>query len=116
MVSFFETLRIELGPSVKITIVAPGFIRTDMSLGKCLSKEGKIIFDKKAGEFLARTRIPLCDVECSAKAIVDGAARGDRYLMEPPWLKAAYLLKLCNPDLSNWVQRLIVVDLYSKIM
>ncbi|GMH31496.1 hypothetical protein Nepgr_033339 [Nepenthes gracilis] len=116
MVGFLETLRIELGSSVKITIVAPGFVESEMTQGKCLSNGSKLIVDKEPINFLARTKIPICKVGCSAKAIVDSASRGDRYLTEPPWLKAFYLLKLFNPDLSYWVQRRVFVEQYKKII
>ena len=42
IVSFFETLRVEVGPEIKITIVTPGFIESEMTQGKLLLKEGKM--------------------------------------------------------------------------
>ena len=46
MVSFFETLRVEVGPEIKITIVTPGFIESEMTQGKFLLKEGKMEVDQ----------------------------------------------------------------------
>jgi NAD(P)-dependent dehydrogenase (short-subunit alcohol dehydrogenase family) len=46
MVTFFETLSIEVGPEIKITIVTPGFIESEMTQGKFLVKEGKMEVDQ----------------------------------------------------------------------
>lgn len=40
LLSFYNTLRMELGASISITIVTPGYVESDMSQGKHLSKEG----------------------------------------------------------------------------
>lgn len=45
MVSFFETLRTELGSDVTVIIVTPGLIESEMTQGKFLSKDGTIILD-----------------------------------------------------------------------
>lgn len=41
----FETLRVELGQDINITIVTPGFIESELTQGKFLDMEGKMIFD-----------------------------------------------------------------------
>ncbi|KAK7841067.1 11-beta-hydroxysteroid dehydrogenase 1b, partial [Quercus suber] len=46
IVSFFETLRVEVGPEIKITIVTPEFIESEMTPGKFLLKEGKMEVDQ----------------------------------------------------------------------
>uniref|UniRef100_A0A7N2MPT7 Uncharacterized protein n=1 Tax=Quercus lobata TaxID=97700 RepID=A0A7N2MPT7_QUELO len=46
IVSFFETLRVEVGPEIKITIVTPRFIESEMTQGKFLLKEGKMEVDQ----------------------------------------------------------------------
>lgn len=42
MSEFFETLRIELGPDIKITLVTPGFIESEITQGKHVNKGGKV--------------------------------------------------------------------------
>lgn len=42
MFQFFETLRIEFGPDIKITIVTPGFIESELTQGKHLDKDGQV--------------------------------------------------------------------------
>ena len=41
--NFFDTLRIELGSSIGgITIVTPGWIESEMTMGKFLNKKGEM--------------------------------------------------------------------------
>lgn len=47
MLSMFETLRVEFGPEVHITIVTPGYIESEMNKGKYLSPEGKMTVDQE---------------------------------------------------------------------
>lgn len=46
IVSFFETLLVEVGPEIKITIVTLGFIESEMTQGKFLLNEGKMEVDQ----------------------------------------------------------------------
>ncbi|KAM7471539.1 hypothetical protein LguiA_009722 [Lonicera macranthoides] len=39
---FFETLRVELGPDVKITLVTPGYIVSELTQSKLLQKGGRL--------------------------------------------------------------------------
>lgn len=45
VVSFYKTLRTELGSDVTVVIVTPGLIESRMTQGKFLSKEGRMILD-----------------------------------------------------------------------
>jgi NAD(P)-dependent dehydrogenase (short-subunit alcohol dehydrogenase family) len=45
VISFYETLKIEFGSDIGITIVTPGFIESEMTQGKFLSKEGHMVLD-----------------------------------------------------------------------
>lgn len=43
----YETLRIEFGPNIQITIVTPGYIESELTQGKFLmSDDGKMIVDQ----------------------------------------------------------------------
>ncbi|KAK6148055.1 hypothetical protein DH2020_018967 [Rehmannia glutinosa] len=44
---FFETLRVEFGPDIGITLVTPGYIESELSQGKFLNKAGKHIVDQE---------------------------------------------------------------------
>lgn len=41
-------MRVEFGSDVKITIVTPGFIESELTQGKFLSHEGKMVIDHEA--------------------------------------------------------------------
>lgn len=47
VVSFFETLRVDFGSSIGITLVTPGLIESEMTKGKLLNKHGKLIVDQE---------------------------------------------------------------------
>lgn len=43
MVLFYETLRVEVGTDRAITIATPGFIESEMTQGKFLVEDGKMV-------------------------------------------------------------------------
>jgi hypothetical protein len=45
--NFYESLRTELGPSVSITVATPGWIKSEMTLGKFLTKGGEVEVDQQ---------------------------------------------------------------------
>ncbi|KAL2935678.1 11-beta-hydroxysteroid dehydrogenase 1B [Bienertia sinuspersici] len=77
MTAFFETLRVELGSDVKITVVTPGVIESEL------------------------TR------ERAARSIIRGVCRGDRYVTVPAWFKVTYFLKVLFPEVLEWTYRLL---------
>ena len=46
VLSFADTLRMELGDEVGVTVATPGWIESEMTKGKHLSKGGKIEVDQ----------------------------------------------------------------------
>ncbi|KAM6570350.1 hypothetical protein CsatB_018335 [Cannabis sativa] len=103
LISFCETLRIELGSTIGITIVTPGLIGTKLS---------------RDLEIKLRSVIPEESAEECGKAIVRSVCRGDLNLTEPMWLWwllfplnmifpdiiyscISYLTKLINPFNNN---------------
>ncbi|KAF4361576.1 hypothetical protein F8388_007592 [Cannabis sativa] len=103
LISFCETLRIELGSTIGITIVTPGLIGTKLS---------------RDLEIKLRSVIPEESAEECGKAIVRSVCRGELYLTEPMWLWwllfplnmifphiiyscISYLTKLINPFNNN---------------
>ncbi|CAN8302418.1 unnamed protein product [Cochlearia groenlandica] len=106
ILSFFETMRIELGSDVHITIVTPGYIESELTQGKYFSGEGELIVnqgmrDVQVGPF------PVTSASGCAKAIVNGVCRRQRYVTEPSWFKATYLWKVFCPELIEWGCRLL---------
>ncbi|KAJ0113509.1 hypothetical protein Patl1_01254 [Pistacia atlantica] len=105
MLSFFETLRVEVGSDVGITIVTPGFIESELTQGKFFTREGKIEVDQDMRD-VQISAIPVGSVSGCARAIVNSASRGDRYLTQPSWFKITYWLKVLCPDLLEWIYRM----------
>lgn len=53
---FFETLRIELGQDIKITLVTPGFVESELTQGKYIGKGGDVEVDQGMRD----VSFPLC--------------------------------------------------------
>jgi len=45
MTLFFEALRIEFGRDIKITLITPGYVESEMTQGKFIDKTGKVDVD-----------------------------------------------------------------------
>ncbi|KAF8109090.1 hypothetical protein N665_0103s0044 [Sinapis alba] len=109
LLNFFETLRIELGSDVHITIVTPGYIESELTQGKYFSGEGELVVnqdirDVQIGAF------PVTSVSGCAKGIVKGVCRKQRYVTEPSWFKVTYLWKVFCPELIDWGCRLLFLS------
>ncbi|KAF8044854.1 hypothetical protein N665_6337s0001 [Sinapis alba] len=90
LVRFFETLRVELSPDIKITIVFPGVISTDMTTPHFVEKYGS--------DFFLSESVSKC-----AKAIFRGIARGETYIEEPSWLKWMFLINSVSPEMFDYL-------------
>ncbi|KAJ8420441.1 hypothetical protein Cgig2_026597 [Carnegiea gigantea] len=107
LVAFYETLRVEVGSDIHITIVTPGFIKSEMTKGKHLAGDGRMIVD--AAVF--RIGLPLHKADRCAQAIVQSACRGDRYLTEPAWYRVTYWSKTFAPELLEMHLKLMYLYL-----
>ncbi|KAK4846629.1 hypothetical protein QYF36_020063 [Acer negundo] len=105
MLSFFETLRVELGQDINVTIVTPGFIESELTQGKFLTRKGKVEVDQEMRDVQV-SAAPIGSVISCAKAIVNSACRGERYLTEPSWFRVTYWLKVFCPEVIEWSYRL----------
>ncbi|KAJ9559721.1 hypothetical protein OSB04_004881 [Centaurea solstitialis] len=94
--SFFETLRIELGSDIGITMVTLGMIDTPLASDDFLTEANLKWLPKETAE------------EC-AKAIVSSAIRGVEYLTYPGWMYAIFLWVILLPDLMYLLRRFIVL-------
>ncbi|KAF4361577.1 hypothetical protein F8388_007593 [Cannabis sativa] len=107
--ALFETLRVELGQDIKITLVTPGFIESELTQGKFLDKEGKMIFDPDLRDVQV-SAIPVGTCQGCAKGIVKSALKGQRYLTEPSWFKVTYIWKVFCPEILEWGYRLFYLN------
>ncbi|KAJ4850113.1 hypothetical protein Tsubulata_100585 [Turnera subulata] len=85
--AFYETLRVEFGSDIGITIVTPGVVDSEMTRS----------IDK--GDL---RDTPVMPTVLCAKSIVKSACRGDSYLTEPFWMKMFYLVHLICPEFTHW--------------
>ncbi|XAR67876.1 11-beta-hydroxysteroid dehydrogenase [Bertholletia excelsa] len=105
MTALFETLRIELGQDIHITLVTPGFIESELTHGKYLRKDGKLVLDEDMRDVQVGV-MPVGRAEECAKAIVKGACRGESYVTMPAWFRLTHFWKLFCPELIEWTYRL----------
>ncbi|KAF8400001.1 hypothetical protein HHK36_015874 [Tetracentron sinense] len=145
LISFYETLRNEFWPDIRITIVTPGFVESEMTQGKYLTKEGVMGIDQElrdvkllsplnipmqlsnlrflflflflffwlnsfhVGGQVQVSAVPVVSADGTAKAVVDSACRGDRYLTVPWWFGVTFLWKMFSPEVLDWFLRLLYV-------
>ncbi|EPS67142.1 hypothetical protein M569_07637, partial [Genlisea aurea] len=98
--SFYEALRAEVEPEVGITIATLGFVESEMSDGKVMSKEGKMNDGVRIPQVVRET---IMGTEACARAIVGGACRGRRRVTEPQWFKVLAMANYLFPDILQWV-------------
>ncbi|CAN4099161.1 unnamed protein product [Withania somnifera] len=103
---FFETLRIELGQDIKITLVTPGFVESEIMQGKYIGKGGDVEVDQEMMEVNISV-IPVLEVESCAKTIVNSVCRDERYLTVPSWFRVSYLWTVFAREVFECVLRLI---------
>ncbi|OMO49594.1 Short-chain dehydrogenase/reductase SDR [Corchorus olitorius] len=105
MSAFFDSLRVEFGSDIGITIATPGYIESELTTGKFLQREGQL----EVQQDLRDTQVslmPVGSVSGCARAIVNGACRGDRYVTQPSWFSVTYLWKMFFPEVIEWSYRL----------
>ncbi|KAJ4752126.1 11-beta-hydroxysteroid dehydrogenase-like protein [Rhynchospora pubera] len=106
VINFFETLRIELGDVIGITIATPGWVESELTKGKVMSKYGDIEVDQETRDAQIGLMPVICAENC-AKAIVDAVCRGDRYLTIPTWFRVLYLWRVFAPEVPEWCYRMM---------
>ncbi|XP_054791494.1 11-beta-hydroxysteroid dehydrogenase A-like [Prosopis cineraria] len=108
-INLYECLKAELGKGIGITIVTPGLIESEMTQGKFLSKEGRMILDQEMRDVQV-SAMPMRSVGLAAEAIVNGACRGDSYLTEPGWVRTTFYWKAFCPELLELLNRWLLVS------
>ncbi|KAI3919275.1 hypothetical protein MKW98_030411 [Papaver atlanticum] len=108
LINFFDGLRTEFGSDIKITIATPGYIESELTQGKFLMKDGNMKVDQDMRDVQIGPA-PVLRAEQCARGIVNSACRGDRYVTEPAWFKAAYLWRVFCPELLEWMMRMLLM-------
>ncbi|PWA80698.1 glucose/ribitol dehydrogenase [Artemisia annua] len=103
LISFYESLRFEVSPTITITILTLGFVNTNLITAKYSSTNGVgVPLSKDIGSVL-----PTMDVEPCTKAIVDGVCKGATSITEPRFYKALYLIKFLFPQLHSFYYNIV---------
>ncbi|KAJ7531368.1 hypothetical protein O6H91_14G041600 [Diphasiastrum complanatum] len=105
LLNLYDTLRVEIGTEIGITIAMPGWIESEMTKGKFATDEGDLTLqrDVHVGPF------PVEYAEECAKAMVSGVLKGRRYVIVPFWYSVFLLYRLLAPELLEWSYRLLFV-------
>ncbi|KAL3839116.1 hypothetical protein ACJIZ3_023707 [Penstemon smallii] len=106
---FFETLRVEFGQDIGITLVTPGFIESELTQGKFVNKAGRLELVDQEMRDVQVNLIPIQTLERTAKAIVRSAIRGERYVTEPTWFRMTYIWKVLCPEVLEGMYRILHV-------
>ncbi|MQL82000.1 hypothetical protein Taro_014463 [Colocasia esculenta] len=104
LTNFYETLRIELGREVGITIATPGWTESETSQGKYLTKEGQMQVDLEMRDVQIGL-FPVAYAEGCAKAVVEAACRGKRNVTVPAWFRSLYLYRFFAPEVMDLCYR-----------
>ncbi|GLJ37034.1 hypothetical protein SUGI_0750430 [Cryptomeria japonica] len=108
VINFFDSLRIELGPSVGITVATPGWTESEMTRGKFINRQGDLQFNQDVRD-VQLGPWPVVSAEECGKAIVNGACRGERSVSIPKWGNVLFLYRLLAPQLLEWASYLFYV-------
>ncbi|KAG0558653.1 hypothetical protein KC19_10G043700 [Ceratodon purpureus] len=104
ILQFFDTLRVEAGDTVGITVLMPGFTESEGTRGKMINENGEMIFNqKKRDEHFGPS--PMAFTEEVAKAAVKGMLRGQRYVIVPFYYSVFLLYRVFAPEVMEWMFR-----------
>ncbi|PKA56918.1 11-beta-hydroxysteroid dehydrogenase 1B [Apostasia shenzhenica] len=104
LIRFYETLRSELGSDVKITILTPGYVASEITKGKFLQKGGEIEVSKEVRDVQVGV-LPVGYTDKFAKVVVDSACHGDEYVTWPSWYKPFHAVMFFAPEIVDWYSR-----------
>ncbi|KAL9998160.1 putative 11-beta-hydroxysteroid dehydrogenase [Helianthus debilis subsp. tardiflorus] len=97
LISYYESLRFEVSPTITITILTLGFIQTNFITAEYSTKGFGSRLRKDVKDVL-----PTMGAEPCTKAIVDGVCKGATSITEPRFMKALFLIKFLFPQLHSF--------------
>ncbi|KAK1438133.1 hypothetical protein QVD17_03936 [Tagetes erecta] len=110
LISFYESLRYEVSPTVTITIVTLGFVKTDIITSK--------YFANSVGVHIKRdikAVYPTMGVNACAKAIVDGVCKGETSITQPRFIKALFFIKFLFPELHRFYFNIYFSSMFARL-
>ncbi|CAI9280580.1 unnamed protein product [Lactuca saligna] len=96
LIRYFETLRVEFGSDIRITIVTPGVVKSEITSDKWLLQSNLYW-------------APMVSTEDCVKTILDSIRRGDEYLTEPRWMRVFFMWKTLCPEILEWITRFLLI-------
>jgi hypothetical protein len=114
VIDFYETLRYEVKDDVGITMATHGWIGGEPGAGRFALEEGAASPDQpQAQQHLkvdaaALPAAAVLQVEAYARAVVDGACRGDARVRRPGWYDVFLVFRAFAPDVLAWTFRLLL--------
>lgn len=109
VIRFYETLRAELGSHVRVTILMPGYVVSNLTKGKGLQKDGHVGIDEEARDINVGP-LPVGKTESLAAVVVASVRRGDHYVTWPGWYWAFHMVMCAAPELVDWFSRTFYVS------
>ncbi|VAI27489.1 11-beta-hydroxysteroid dehydrogenase A-like [Triticum dicoccoides] len=109
VIRFYETLRAELGPHVRVTILMPGYVVSNLTMGKGVQKDGNVGFDEEARDINVGP-LPVGKTETLAEVVVASVRRGDSYVTWPGWYWPFHMVMCAAPELVDWFSRAFYVS------
>jgi short-subunit dehydrogenase len=106
--AFFDTLRVEVGDAIGITIVMPGWVESEITKGKIVSEEGDLSVDQTERDMHVGP-VPVISVSECAHAAVKGVIRGSHYVTVPFYYTIFLLYRVFAPEVLKWAFRLVFV-------
>lgn len=104
VIRFYETLRAELGSHVRVTIVMPGYVVSNLTMGKGIQKDGSVGFDEDARDINVGP-FPVGKTETLAEVVVASARRGDYYVTWPGWYWPFHMVMCAAPEVVDWFSK-----------
>ncbi|KAF0934645.1 hypothetical protein E2562_026134 [Oryza meyeriana var. granulata] len=98
---FYETLRAELGSTVGVTILTPGFVESEMTKGKGIQSDGTVAVNEEAIDAQVGV-FPVGRVEELCEVALDGVRSGDWYITWPSLFRPLQLMVCLAPEVLHW--------------
>ncbi|KAM0899005.1 hypothetical protein ACQ4PT_021560 [Festuca glaucescens] len=109
VIRFYETLRSELGSHVRITILMPGYVESNLTMGKGIQKDGNVGIDEEARDINVGP-FPVGKTETLVEVVVASVRRGDDYVTWPGWYWPFHMMMCAAPEVVDWFSRAFYVS------
>ncbi|XP_076926117.1 11-beta-hydroxysteroid dehydrogenase-like 4A [Bidens hawaiensis] len=110
LISFYESLRHEVSPVVKIAIVTLGFIKTNIITAKYSTNTAGVSLKR-----VSRDVYPTMSPDACVKAIVSGVCKGETSITQPRFVKALFLIKCLFPGVHRIYANIYFSSMFNKL-